>query len=773
MITVYYMKKSQSNSHYFPDFSAKDLLLSDLYFIDLEEALPGSLLPESTEPIFFNGQRITPLIPINPILLDYFTPEDLNSKIKFQPFKSGNNSMIKVILDLPLSGTRDDGTPQNFRITKDYPLKEENSLEELPVIDVWPNFRAEGWQEYYAFYYDGEHGEDTFEIEFNQAKEVKKFTDKRGSFQIARIEEFPSGIKCYSVKQKKLIGLILLPTPEKIELRSSWKVGVDFNSKFTNIYINKNDYAEPLLIENLLLNVTYTDPTTLNLVLIEYFIPEEFIPASKPLPLSTVLTTRGSKRGEINKIRPIFDGRIYIPDNFRFKPQEDWIKTNLKWEPNKHNFNQLFIKHLALHISALAAKNGIAEIKWSLSYPSAFSTRDGTTYRKDWEKLTKELEDKTAIRQISPDEPKDDEYLRKHFRTESLATAQYFKDQEKHNLVKTTCIDIGGGTSDISIWEENKLVHQCSVQLAGRDLFSQFLSLNQQFFTNRFGVNAQDWERLKGVAFNAKLDVWLRLSGEKWLRDTKYKVEDEEDFQGFTRLTAIGFAGLYYYVGILLKTLHEEEKYSREEITEVYLGGNGSRLLNWLAEVGEFDRNSEVNELLSRMLSKGSGFDDIEITTKLSNNPKDEVACGLVLNETPIEGKGKKQKDPLIAGESCLINDEYIDAQSRLDLKPLGLDKKNIQEFKIPEPVNLANFLYEFHRALSDLDIEGITDLPNYQVSPDLDKNSKLWGQVKDETTDLLLKIKGKDSDTIRLEPPFIISLKALLNVLSKQWAEK
>ena len=101
------------------------------------------------------------------------------------------------------------------------------------------------------------------------------------------------------------------------------------------------------------------------------------------------------------------------------------------------------------------------------------------------------------------------------------------------------------------------------------------------------------------------------------------------------------------------------------------------------------------------------------------------------------------------------------------------MEQKDIKEFKIPQPVNLAQFFYEFHRALKDLQIEVITRLPNYQLSPELDKNSKLWGEVKDETTNLLLNLKGKNSETIRLEPPFIISLKALLNVLSKQWTEK
>ena len=383
----------------------------------------------------------------------------------------------------------------------------------------------------------------------------------------------------------------------------------------------------------------------------ENFIPENFIPASKPFPLSSVLTTKNHSNTLENNPRPIIDGRFYIPEQKRFKPQQDWIKTNLKWKRTKENIlvNQLFLKHLALYITALTAKAGISQIQWSLSYPSAFSRGDKNRYAKVWQDLTEELQEKTGIQHLCPEVSDAD-----NFCTESLAIAQYFADIEEHDLVNTTCIDMGGGTSDISIWEENNLVHQCSVQLAGRDIFSQFLEKNPKFIEQRFEVSSSEWKGLRREAFNAKLDVLLRLEGENWLKNKKVLIEEEKDFQELIQLTAIGTAGLYYYVGILLKVLHKEEKYSKSDITPVYIGGNGSRFLNWLAEGGSFDKNSEINELLSRIMSKGSDFEDTEEVTRLSQRPKDEVACGLVIKETKLLGLGKKIKDPLIAGENCL-----------------------------------------------------------------------------------------------------------------------
>ncbi|NJM24086.1 MAG: hypothetical protein HC907_38730 [Richelia sp. SM1_7_0] len=274
---------------------------------------------------------------------------------------------------------------------------------------------------------------------------------------------------------------MLLKTPEKIQPTGIWRVGVDFGTSFSNVYINRNGTVEPLPLQNLHLKVTDVQADTRNPVLFEYFIPERFIPTEKPLPLSSVLTKRGGKSGvTLGRERPIYDGRIYIPDFSKFKQEEDWIETGARMKSqSKADFLvwvRLFLKNLVLIIAANAVKSGVTQIKWSLSYPSTFSYDDKTRYSQIWQDLAAELQGKTGICNLPPQL---DDIA--NFRTQSLAIAQYFADQEDYNLVNTTCIDLGGGTSDISIWQNNNLIHQCSIQLAGRDLFSQFLELNPKF----------------------------------------------------------------------------------------------------------------------------------------------------------------------------------------------------------------------------------------------------------------------------------------------------
>lgn len=742
---------------------SEDLFLEDFYFIDQENALPGAMIPNPKEPLIFNSKKITPLLPINPILLDYFTPEDLVKKIiKLEPFSSHEGSRLKLMLDLPLVGMPGQKPPQNnFRIEKDYLIKSEKVIPEVPVLEVWPNLKARSWQEYYAFYYDGEYGEDTFKVNFPQAINPHCFAEGLGNYQISQLDSFPEYIQCFS-KTNQLLGLIFLKVPRETPLKTSWRIGVDFGTSFTNIYVNTKGIIEPLKLENLHLKITESNIATRINVLFENFIAEEFIPSDKPLPLSSVLTTKGSPDANKNILHPVIDGRIYIPDNQRFKPQDDWMKTNLKWLTDNLRFNQVFLKHLALHITAIAAKAGVGNIDWSLSYPSVFSRRDKKNYARIWQEIIEVLDKKTGIKHHVPNIDSDG------FRTESVAIAQYFADFEDQNLVYATCIDMGGGTSDISIWEENKLVHQCSVQLAGRDLFSQFLEMNPNFLQQRLGIQISDWRGLRAGAFNAKLDVWLRLESDKWLREQRPHLQNQEDLQGLVRLTAIGTAGLYYYVGIVLKALHEEGKYTRQEITPVYIGGNGSRFLNWLDDLGQFDSKSEINELLSRMLSQGSGFADTQEITRLSQNPKDEAACGLVLNNTRLTVSQRQSQEPVIAGESFIINGHKIEPTQRLDLD----DYDYIEQVKVPELITLPKFLYDFHVALRKLGIEEIRKLPEYQRSPKAEDNPQLWKEVNRELMNNLGAIKG-DAEDIRLEAPFIIGLKALLKVLGKQWAGK
>jgi hypothetical protein len=725
----------------------KDLFLPNLTFIDREAALPGTIAPNTNQPLVFNGNKMTPLIPLDNILLEYFTPEDLVKRLKFT--QNGTGNIVRATLTLPLSGTNPQSKrPQEYQVYK----------------EVWPNFRLPSWQEYYAFYFDCELGDRTFNVEFTQAKEPHSFEEDNGKYLITRLSEFPSHVRCVD-NYKESLGLILIKQPPVLNPTETWKVGVDFGTSFTNIYVNHRGATEQLKInpqderDSLHLKVTESDVSTRINVLFEYFIPERFIPTDNPLPLASILTTRGQTRG--NRPRPIYDGRIYIPKYGSSQHREienNYIETDIKWKSIEAN--RLFLHHLSLIITAIAAKQGVKQIEWSISYPSAFSRRDLTQYVRNWKDITTDLHKQTGITQICPEQP--------DFSTESLAIAQYFGDREGHDLIRSVCIDLGGGTADISLWQDLAPIHQCSIQLAGRHLFSQLIEVRPELLAKWFD-NQDNWSNLAPDIFKTKIDVLLREKSDRWLKEERHNYEEDRDFLGFVRLVSLGMAGLYYYVGTIVGVMRQEEKYTERKIPSVYIGGNGSRLLNWLVPTGEFSPHSGINELFNRLLSKASGLEEVDDPTRVSKTPKDEVACGLVLSRTKLSKPTGRNLDHPISGENFTINGREFKFDDRLDFEDIDGD---ITSFTIPDLQHLKQFVDEFNDAVIELDIEDVQPLSTYKKRQGLDPaySNKLWDKVDRELRTVLLNIRG-ETTAIREEPPFILGLKALLTVLAKEWA--
>jgi hypothetical protein len=742
----------------------KDLFLPHLTFIDRESALPGSIELNINQPLLFNSEKITPLIPLDSILLEYFTPEDLAKRIQFSQDETTNT--VRVTLTLPLAGINlQNRRFQEFKIYQDYPLHEECNPFDVPVLEIWPKFRLTNWQEYYAFYYDCNLGDQTFNVEFPQAKEPHSFEENQGKYLITRLSEFPSHVCCVDSYRESL-GLILIKQPPVLNLTATWKVGVDFGSNFTNIYVNDRGAVDRLKInpldekDSLHLEVTESDRSTRINVLFEYFIPERFIPTDSPLPLASILTTRGQTRG--NRPRPIYDGRIYIPKYGSTQHREienNYIETDL---PNKPQSTQLFLHNLALFISAIAAKQGVKQIQWSISYPSAFSNQDLNQYEKIWKNIAAELQLKTGIQQLFSEQLA--------FQPVSLAIARYFVDRERFDAIRSTFIYLDTDITDVSLWENNQQIHQCSLSLTEKHLFTHIIEHRPELLAKWFD-NQDNWDNLAPDIFKTKLDVLLRENSEQWLREERHKYEEDRDFLGLVRIVSLGMAGLYYYIGITIKTLHQEGKYTESKVPSTYIGGNGCRLLNWLVPTGEFSSFAGINELFNRLLSKASGLEEMDETTRVSKIPKDEIACGLVMSQTKLSGMDIKQKakDDPISGENFRVNDREFAFHDRVNLTNIGSD---INSLHISDLQHLKQFVNEFNDAIVELEIDDIQPLDTYSRRQGLDPaySRRLWDKVDRELRSVLSNMRG-DPTEIQENPPFILGLKSLLTVLAQEWA--
>ena len=748
----------------------------ELYFLRRHEAFPNANLPESVKGLSFGGTPISLILPIQSEFLKRPDAVSLLSQLKVDRLRAGTALKLGITVD-------------GHSLEKEYELKNDNAIAGLPIAEIWPNFVSPKWKRYYG--YSLLDFDDTrLSFEFPNVANIANDSHKFDRSRLFRFDSFPSHIIC--LYEGQVVGSVPLKVPELIkETSKEWAVGVDFGTSFTNAYREQGGSDVKISFEDLHYQVTTSTEETER----ETALTNDFIPRKQILPIPSLLTVKDGKnqvtRNSDREAESIFDARIYTPDSpDKVRESREHLIGNLKWNNvNSQETMRLFIEQFALQVSAQAAKNGVTSIKWALSYPTAFSRRDKNSYVSTWNTCSEKLKPLTGL------EYQDLSIKAKHFRSESLAVAHFFASKKNKSLLNAACIDIGGGTSDISVWEEktNEIVpiYQCSVQLAGKHLFSDIVKLKPSFLKAINLANDDTLTNLQSdpVLFANAVDAVVKASSDNWLKTQRKKLQDDEDLYGYLQILAIGIAGLHYYVGLVLQVLHSENdneprRYQAGEPVDIYFGGNGCRLLNWLSDTGKFD-GDEIGDLFQDMVIKGSEFKPRSESTSISDQPKEEAACGLVVGKKKL-GDPSNAEDELIAGEPCKIGSYSFAWDSYIRFNPdLNENINTLQVVRNAEElVNLPKFLYWFHkrlRARRDIPIPPIkgfslgdpskSDEQNLQET--IEKNERIWNLVVKKLRNSLVLEEGTTTENIRLEPPFILGLKALIAVLAEEWAKR
>ena len=452
-----------------------------------------------------------------------------------------------------------------------------------------------------------------------------------------------------------------------------------------------------------------------------------------------------------------------------FDFDKDYIKTNIKWE--KVEYQRPFLGELLRLISAQAAAENVQSIDWAISYPSAFSRTDQNGYINSWEQLLESLTKITGQdHKFASHEP---------IRTESIVFAQFFADVLNKNLVHTTCVDIGGGTSDISIWQENDLIHQASVPYAGRDIFHRILKPNLAFIEDIFGLSPTEADTFrkrfsdKKNNFNSALDTYLRGNADTILKD-KYVINiNKQRNREFRTLAAFALGGLYHHLGLVQKYLISASGIQLKrttDVTSILVGGNGSRFLHWLTITGKYNQRSEINILLDGILTKSSGLKSNPDLMTLSPAPKDEACGGLVVlpDGEKLKGLDQKQKDYPFLGEACKINGQSFTADQRLELADSW---ENIEDFRVTSFKEIEDYIKNFNELIKDERIQEIDSLRNFGKGGLFSLTDDVRTLLDTSVTQACLR-KRVRKEQFEPDPAFLITLKCLVGVLADEWSK-
>lgn len=728
--------------------TAAMLFSERLLLISSNQPFRGVREVEGQRNLTYEQRPVIPILPIASELLDYLSAPELEKRLSFFPEK---NNAITVELRLPLAGP--DGQARDFPVRHTYDANSIDRRSNFPVLEIWPHFRSEHWHLYYT-YYDAalRRPQDIFvarpriagvplDLEANCRSFQRGESDRR---EVTRLEAPPTAFVCSAYlperREELEVGCLLLQELEFKESNGSiWSLGVDFGTSATHVYVQAapGDEPSPLPWSDQLLQITPIGDSERDR-LTNFFLPP-FLP-ERPFPTLFRPDSGASQnwpfwQGNIRYVKPAL---AMLNDLKR-----NGIASGFKWSEDQALIGGFLIQ-LAAQSAAYAVERGASAIRWSISYPSAFSSFSEASLRNIWEEITERLNVPVAD-------------LR--YQTESEAAARYFQHGERVSLVRTVCIDIGGGTSDISIWNNSVLLQQSSIKFAGESIFLDLL----RHYPATLGAFGSEWtQQLSNVnkdrSFYAEAVSLFRASQRedlfKKLPILLASSRPGEPLYQFIHLLALGLSGLVFYAGLLLRRLRQEEKWTSDELPYLCVGGNGARIFNWLSLGRAFNKNTKQTELFTSVLRTaaeigGQGRLDLRI----SSQPKAEVAYGLLKSERPL----KKEEEAIIE----LAGDDSIDGSGTIvgwssNLKPEVL----AAGLSVPEDfTHLRSFVAAYNAYAATK--ESLASPVNF---------NEVAQSIRDIVQDELNEYKEQDPHSIVVKPLFITALKALLKVEAERW---
>jgi hypothetical protein len=743
----------------------EEFFLPKLYVIRGADAFPGSL-PDVRGVrdlrLFNTKEAVTPILPLREELLTYLDAQDLGERISIE--QQGESFIVS--LDIPLNSPNDQGRNFTFRKKYDRQQKEVDILDDKPVLEVWPFFDCPAWKAHFTYFSTAKQRSTFFARPFHADGVTDSqvlASDHRNAplTCITRTLRFPEGMVCSVMEPQSRalvsIGLILLKRPPRTTPGpDTWKIGIDFGTSNTTAFAARESAEQPSALqfdESLLLKVT--DSGSYRTQLFDEFLP----PETQKLPCQTIYQ---SFLTDVAQELPFLCGHIYFANSYReLGHRLATLHTNLKWGSEEERVHTVdFLLQFALQSAAQAVSHGASSVSWRFSYPSAFSRLDKRTFIDAWSRVIERVEMLTGLRQIgSHVAPK----------TESVAAAAYFANLDDIRQVANVnkgivCMDIGGGSTDISIWQGNLMIYQTSLQFAARDILLRPLYANPHFLgklpeSEKSKVDADIFARTARSkvqqSFYTQVDTLLMSQGEAIVNNL-HKIAGQADVQSLLQMVALAISGIVYYVGLILKKLNEDGSY-HAVLPNLYFGGNGCRLLHWIAGK-RYDPEGDVPLLLKEVLSAACGFtldEKSKFIAHVSQVPKSEVAYGLVQDAVPLKQKEQFDPETYVAGMDFFKDGQQYPWSKMIVVEDF-LGGLGVPEGLEPLPV----FLEAFNRGAEKTDIIG-------KITADS------LNPVRDTLQQELTNMKNLPVDLLRVRPIFILALQTLLEYRISDWKSR
>jgi hypothetical protein len=684
---------------------------------------------------------------------------------------------------------------------------------------LWPNFRSSVWDRYYLRLYckpqapdealprtglSCDHlklqaaGQNSPELAIGRLIEVNDGGHLKGS--VERSTASVSGgfhdemvfsnrpfeaITYFEGGGERLIsyaGLILTPLEEKEPSSNQTSVvAIDFGTTNTVACLDRAGSPPITFQQRLVFPIKSRSPETHTnaLSLWRANLPAFMPPERRRTPTSTVAFERLPYQS--HESVSLFKNLIYfhpaqsIVDGgedkewLEFKRIYDNTLFGLKWSHDERksaaasDFLEQFLTMTAAEVLA-ESKRDPRQIKWRYSVPDAFSQREMDRYRQH---LVERVEGiSTGLREKALDE----------FYSEGLASAVCLLDGGDFNAKGLNMVlDIGGGTTDVTIWESKEIRWRGSFRIAGQDFFTRLLSQNPEIL-QKIGLEA--WSRMFAAAAEAAagkgrekehVDLAELLFSGTGTNDSDLDLQKAMD-RHWTLTLAKGtgaplriagltfIAGIAWYLGRIVKQLIADGTIIDPDLAKVSsfaLCGRGAGLFKRIHGKLAPDDSSDFTAAVS-VFSIAAGLTDAREPQLFSwRDEKLEVVHGMLVEAPTIDphvkSGAKQARTEIPSGlDLTLADGTYVTPDT---VVTSGTFESKVRSVDLSE-------LKAFVNALKEVDV----------IKMDLggENQQGVLKSIEAAVDKCILdakKVAGSEAPSF--EPPFISALRALVTELA------
>ena len=598
------------------------------------------------------------LLPLTSEVLRYFSPQEIDQAVSIQIAPNEDVTVrLKVQLDVPFRpGAKQSATFEKVYAKLDYQQLVQMQKIKAPDIAVWPDFEGATWRDYLMLRLDPT-------AETKNRMHVRLYGDqgallsdidecsRSDGLRVTGCNAVPRAISFSVADYNGALHEVgaLLPRFEKVGSPSipKWEVGVDFGT--SNTTVSRIENGKPKTMELSASASLLSESKSLSQQVDRYFMPAR--PHQLSIGTALLVSDSGPNGSYLNSDVP--GVRASIPW-YGVLPNEEnpsrKVYGDLKWLNHQadvagHYRTVAFMRQLLSGIAATAQKSGARSVEVSWSYPGAFSQTQITAFGGLWKEAS--LAENGSPRYDGLVVKPQDANLH-----ESKCTLAYFQENGLVQVATGLLVvfDIGGGTTDIAMYGNNKEMLFDSVLLGGRNLTGRKSDGTENTFVRNLiktlEAHAVGNSQLTDVLHTAKAYL---LSGQDHLAfsflasssafDAKRQlVYAYDEVRPFKARVLYMFGALLHYAGLAISRLQEEQGSRFSGNISLAFAGNGSRYLEWAG----LQYQSEGFKQFARscLLAGGAhGTHSVDVTqlglsketfVRVSSDPKREVALGML-----------------------------------------------------------------------------------------------------------------------------------------------